>query len=76
MSNNTYVPKVNDTVYLKPQGFVRYVITEVDAQKHTADLKNTSGVIVLTHDIPWELIVSLDAGQNALRIVREATEEE
>lgn len=36
--------------------------------------KGVSGVIVLTRDVPRTMLQRLDESQNALRIVREATE--
>jgi hypothetical protein len=68
-----YIPKADDPVFLDGQGFVRYVIVGVNADKQTADVRTVSGIIVLTRDVPWSKIHRLDSSQNALRIVDEAT---
>jgi hypothetical protein len=70
-----YIPKVGDPAFLNGKGFVRYVVVSVDAEKKTtADVKTVSGVILLTRGMPWSEISYLDESQNALRIVKEATE--
>ena len=69
-----YVPKVGDPVFLAGKAFVRYVVTQVDETKKTADVRTTSGVVLLYRDVAWPNIYELDESQNAARIVREATE--
>jgi hypothetical protein len=69
------VPKMNDPVFLKGHGFVRYVVVSVNTEKKTADIKSATGVVNLTRDVPWSELSVLDESQNALRVVREATEE-
>ena len=69
-----YIPHRNDIVFVDGHGFVRYVIVNVDLAKQTADIKTVSGVIVLSRGVPWTALHHLDESQNALRIVREATE--
>jgi hypothetical protein len=70
-----YIPKVNDTVFQDGHGFVRYLVAAVNPAKKTADIRTTSGLIVLTRDVPWSKLHQLDESQNAARIVREATED-
>jgi hypothetical protein len=68
-----YNPKVDDPVFMDGKAFIRYVVTKVDAEKKTADVKTTAGTIVLHRDVPWGKLFELDESQNAVRIVREAT---
>jgi hypothetical protein len=66
--------KVGDLVY-RQDSLVTYVVTGSDAKGKTADIKNTKGNIIgLVRDVPWSKLVLLDESQNALRVVREATE--
>src|ERR1700675_3697930 len=51
------------------------LVTGVDTEKNTADVKATRDVIVLHKDLPWAKICRLDEGQSGLRIVTEATDE-
>jgi hypothetical protein len=69
-----YVPKSGDIVFRGGKGLVRFVITDVNHDKKTADVKTVSGAIVLTREVPWNTLQHLDESQNALRVVREATE--
>ena len=71
-----YVPRMNDPVFLKGHGFVRYMVVSVNTEKKTADIKTVSGVINLTRDVPWSELSVLDESQNALQVVREATEDQ
>jgi hypothetical protein len=48
-----YIPRMNDPVFLRGNGFVRHVVVAVDHEKKTADVKTISGVIVLTRGVPW-----------------------
>jgi hypothetical protein len=69
-----YIPREGDVVFRDGEGFTGFVITRIDAGKKTADVKSVSGLQVLTRDVPWSTLHHLDESQNALRIVREATE--
>jgi len=69
-----YVPKSGDIVFMDGKGFVRFVVVSANASKKTADVQGVAAPIVLTHDVPWSQLHHLDESQNALRIVREATE--
>jgi hypothetical protein len=69
-----YTPKVDDPVFMDGKAFIRYVVTKVDEKKRTADIKTVSGAIVLHRDVPWSKLFELDESQNAVRIIREATE--
>ncbi|MGC1686726.1 MAG: hypothetical protein WA734_13960 [Candidatus Acidiferrales bacterium] len=67
--------KVGDVVF-KQNSLVTYVVTGIDEKKKTADIKNTKGNIIgLKRDVPWSELSVLDESQNALRVVREATED-
>jgi len=70
---NEYVPREGDVVYMAGKAFVRYVVVDADHEKRIARVKNAEGVIGL-HTAPWSDLHHLDGSQNALRIVREATE--
>jgi hypothetical protein len=71
-----YTPKVNDPVFVlgkQPKG--RYVVIGVDANKKTASVQTVSGPVTLQHhEVDWSRLTPLDTSQNALQIVREATE--
>lgn len=68
--------KVGDPV-MRKGSMVTYVVAVVDANKKTADIKNPKGdAIILHRGIPWSELDVLDESQNALRVVREATEGE
>lgn len=73
--DNTHIPKINNPVFLKGTSFVRHVVVSVDPKKKIADVKTVSGVTILTRDVPWTLLSALDESQNALQVVREATED-
>ena len=60
-----YIPKVNDVVLMKGQGFVRYVVTKVDNEAKRADVRTTSQKIVLHRDIPWPELYEFDESQNS-----------
>jgi hypothetical protein len=68
------VPKVGEAVYRRGSP-VTYMVIEVNASKKTADIKSTKGGIVLYKDVLWAELEVLDESQNALRIVRQATED-
>lgn len=75
VKTENYIPRMNDPVFLKGKGFVRYVVVSVDIEKKTADLKTVSGVSFFVQGVPWPDLSPLDESQNALRVVREATED-
>jgi len=71
-----YVPKVYDTVLWKRGGKTAFIVMRVDAIKETVDLQSTAKFgRVLDGHVPWSELSYLDESQNALRVVREATEE-
>ena len=70
-----YAPKINDIVFVSGKGLIRYMVASINSAKKTADVKTVSGVIVLISDVPWSELHHLDESQNALQIVREATED-
>lgn len=72
--NKTYRPKVDDPVLRDGHGFVRYVVVSTDENKETARIKNTGDGPIVLSEVRWADIFPLDESQNALRIVREATE--
>jgi hypothetical protein len=74
ISMTTKPPKIGDSVTIRGSP-VEYVVTGVNAEKKTADVKATRDVIVLHKDVPLAKIFRLDESQNALRIVREVTDE-
>jgi hypothetical protein len=51
------------------------LVTGVETEKNTADVKATRDVIVLHKDVPCAKICRLDEGQSGLRIVTEAPDE-
>jgi len=66
--------KIGDPVQ-RHGSFVTYMVVAVDANKKTADIKNPKGdAIGLHRGVPWSELDVLDESQNALRVVREATE--
>jgi hypothetical protein len=71
-----YIPKLNDPVFVPdklPKG--RYAVISVDASKRTVSVESVSGPVKFQHhDVAWSRLVPLDTSQNALQIVREATE--
>ena len=66
--------KVGDSVTIRGSPVI-YLVTGVNIEKNTADVKATRDVIVLHKDVPWANIYRLDESQNALRIVTRATDE-
>lgn len=49
----TYIPKVNDTVLMKGQDFVRYIVIMVDEEAKRADVRTVSDPMTLHRNIPW-----------------------
>jgi hypothetical protein len=73
-----YIPRENDTVLWKGHGSTRYAVIKVDASGKTADIQKFTpdpGVVLHEGRVPWSELSVLDESQNALRVVREATEE-
>ena len=66
--------KAGDSVTIRGSPVI-YLVTGVNIEKNTADVKATRDVIVLHEDVPWAKIYRLDEGQNGLRIVTRATDE-
>jgi hypothetical protein len=53
----SYVPQVDDSVFVLGRGFVRYKVAGVDANKKKADIVTTAGLLVLTRDVPWKQLL-------------------
>jgi hypothetical protein len=70
----TKPPKVGDSVTMRGSPVV-YVVTGVNTEENTADVKATRDIVVLHKDVPWVKMFRLDESQNTLRIVTEATGE-
>lgn len=51
------------------------VVTRVDTERNTVDVKATRDVVVLQKDVPWATVYLLDECQNRLRIVTNGTDE-
>ena len=66
-------PKVGEAVYRRGSS-VTYMVIDINPSKKTADIKSTKGGTVLYKDVLWAELEVLDESQNALRVVREATE--
>jgi len=69
----TKPPKVGDSVTIRGSPVV-CLVTGVNIENKTADVKATRDVIVLHKDVPWGKIYRLDERQNTLRIVARATD--
>ena len=70
-----YVPEVHDTVLWQRGGKTAFIVMRVDASKETVDLQSTAKFgRPLDGHVPWSELSYLDESQNALRVVREATE--
>ncbi|MGB7601962.1 MAG: hypothetical protein WBM24_16765 [Candidatus Sulfotelmatobacter sp.] len=67
-------PKVGDVVAIEGS-LGTYVVARVDGNNKTVAVKNTKDASVLLTDIPASRITPLDESQNALRVVREATDD-
>jgi hypothetical protein len=79
-----YIPKVNDPVFVagiradiaNGKRGVRYVVISVDAKEKTVTVQSASGPVYFQHhNVSWSRLSRLDESQNALQIVREATED-
>ena len=51
------------------------VVTSVNTERNTVDVKATRDVVVLQKDVPWATVFLLDERQNGLRIVTKGTNE-
>jgi hypothetical protein len=70
----TKPPKVGDSVTMRGSPVI-CLVTGVNIEKNTADVKATRDVVVLHKDVPWGKIYRLDERQNTLRIVARANDE-
>jgi hypothetical protein len=70
----TKPPKVGDSVTIRGSPVV-CVVTRVDTERNTVDVKATRDVVVLQKDVPWSTVFLLDECQNGLRIVTKGTDE-
>jgi len=71
------IPKKGDRVAALGQEGA-FVVSDVDSERWTAELKLIGPVEFTLKDIPWGVLTfldELDESQNAARIVREATED-
>jgi hypothetical protein len=64
--------KVGDSVTIRGSPVI-CLVTGVNIEKNTADVKATRDVIVLHKGVPLGKIYRLDESQNTLRIVARAT---
>jgi hypothetical protein len=70
-----YIPKVNDIVFVEGKGVTRHLVISVDANSKTVRVQRVSGPVTFQDaNVPWVKLSELDESQNALRVVREATE--
>lgn len=67
-------PKVGDSVTIRGSPVV-CVVTSVNTERNTVDVKATRDVVVLQKDVPWETVFLLDECQNGLRIVTKDADE-
>ncbi|MGA9511504.1 MAG: hypothetical protein WBV55_22975 [Candidatus Sulfotelmatobacter sp.] len=65
MKENEYVPRMNDLVFLKGKGFVRYVVISVDTEAKTADLKMDTGISLIVQGVPWSDLSVADESESA-----------
>jgi hypothetical protein len=73
--DDKYIPKINDPVFVKGKGLIRYVAAVVDTKRKTVDVRTVLGC---HRSYPRRAVVrasDLDESQNAVRVVREATED-
>jgi hypothetical protein len=64
MEKNDYVPRMNDFVFLKGKGFVRYVVISVDSEAKTADLKMYAGISLIVRGVPWSDVSVADESES------------
>lgn len=69
-----YAPKIDDVVFVDVRGLVRHKVASIDSSERTVRVNTVTPPIVSTPDVPWSALHPLDESQNALSIVREATE--
>lgn len=65
---------VGDSVTIRGSAVV-CVVTSVNTERNTVDVKATRDVVVLQKDVPWETVFLLDECQNGLRIVTKGIDE-
>jgi hypothetical protein len=65
MTENEYVPRMNDLVFLKGKGFVRYVVISADSETKTADLKMDTSISLIVRGVPWSDLSVADESKNA-----------
>ena len=65
--------KVGDAVFYGDPA-ASYFVEDVDYGAKTADIRTTAGPLFTHQNVAWAELVLLDESQNALRVVREATE--
>jgi hypothetical protein len=69
-------PKVGDPVFRKGHGQAAFIVMRVYPKDKTVHLASTGKLAsVLDGRVPWSELSLLDESQNALRVVREATED-
>lgn len=68
-----YIPKPDDPVFVEGHTG-RFVVFIINIPKMTADVRSTGGENLIIRGVPWAKLSYLDESQNALRIIREATE--
>ena len=68
-----YVPRVKDTVLVEGVNG-RLVVVGVDSSQQVARVATTTTPVIV-HTVQWSKLSRLDSSQNALQIVREATED-
>ena len=77
MANNMRIPTVGDKVGLGDKAGT-YVVSGVNHNTKLVNLEKIGSQGTGAHGVPWSLLShrdELDESQNALRVVREATEE-
>lgn len=70
------IPKIGDHVSVEGHKGA-FIVSSIDSNTESAELKQIGHDLALS-TIPWEDLIfldELDESQNALRVVREATEE-
>jgi len=67
----TKPPKVGDSVTVRGSPVV-YVVTDVNTEEKTADVKATRDVVVLQENVPWAKLFRLDESRYEMQIVIKA----
>jgi hypothetical protein len=73
MAKPRYIPKMNDTVTVEGVNG-KFAVVGVDACTKTALVQSTTTPPIVQR-ASWTTLSYLDEGQNAARVVREATED-